>query len=630
MKKTKVLIDGEEVSVGIHDGLNVFILGGRTYTFDRKSHVAFMIFEGLIDVVKKKMIITMSGEKVVIYKLECVDKKTGETFDLGWVDSHQLETGRYIMDRTHGRVFYIPKHKDLVAQSVTIFPSDALMSDPSEVGTELAGFQEIDRVEYYSTEGGSITKDGYSYAVKAVLNTSSGTHCIDLPPPVAEIRDASSLLVWLSLRFNDKTLGYLMLAILGRSICTKWIPIDIAFILIGPTGSMKTVVMELLLSAVGYSNGDGRHITATFNSTSKGIWVLASVMQNSIFLVDDLTLKDAEGKLVPANVRNVRVSLTNDLVRNFMSGASYTKLSQGGAVNSAKPINSPLVMTAEHKIPGLEESVAGRLLVESIAKGDINTEVLSECQHPEVKAQVREIYSTLVQQALKLSEKNVNGLKKMYKDGRDEYRLEGYHEHHSRLPEQLSSLKLGLHFVLKTLKSRGAIGQDDYKTMMDEGISLFKKLANRQPELKKIDGDLTAHSEVVGPDQIIAGLEAILGSGKAHLATNAGKPPKRYQASLGWKNDKPSGVRIGYVDKSEKNQIFVLSGALLEKFSSLEGAAVFGEVSMKQMAKGLKQAGYLEMESLGSARNTVRRKFGGKQGHYYCIRYSWGNRAKAK
>ena len=244
--------------------------------------------------------------------------------------------------------------------------------------------------------------------------------------------------------------------------------IEPAFILwlYGQTGARKSTIAALFLSHFGDSNE--KSPPASFKDTENGLEKKGFLAKDTLLLVDDYH------PTADKQHANKMLKIAQELLRAYGDRIGRTRMRADTSLREGFPPRGLCLVTGED-IPEGGQSTSARLLTLEMSAGDINMDVLNNCQRhkKELAVAMRGYLSWLANQLDEL----IPILKTNFLELRQEAYVEGQH---GRLPEAVAWLTIGLRMGLEYAVRTGTMSDKDKNTLLSSGWNIFKELSEQQ------------------------------------------------------------------------------------------------------------------------------------------------------
>jgi hypothetical protein len=469
------------------------------------------------------------------------------------------------------------------------------------------GWRPIGETWYYLHGAGAIGPDGLVTEVQVSLPDALAGFELPAPPEGEELAAAVRASLGLLDGLAPGRIAFPLLAAVCRAALGDC---DFSVHLAGPTGVFKSE-----LTALGqqhYGPGlDARHLPGSWSSTGNALEGLAFAAKDALLSVDDFAPTGSSHDVQRFHREADR------LLRAQGNRAGRLRMRPDATVRAAKPPRGLILSTGEDTPRG--QSLRSRLLVVEVSPGDVNAERLTACQRDAAAGlYARSLAGFLRWLAPRYGD--VRGrLRQEQAALRDEAKADGQH---ARTPGIVADLALGLRHFLDFGQEARAVTPAEAATLWDRGWKALTEAAAEQ----------ATHISAAEPTTVFLRLLlAVLGSGRAHVATPDGNQPGRAEA-WGWRLKtvgtgehardewQPQGRRIGWVDEPH---LYLEPDAAFAEAQRLAGEQ--GEslpVSVRTLNKRLHERGLLAAVEAhaGKTRYAVRRTLEGQRRDVICLR----------
>jgi hypothetical protein len=261
------------------------------------------------------------------------------------------------------------------------------------------------------------------------------------------------------------------------------------------------------------------------------------------------------------------------------------------------PPRGLIVATGEDLPRG--QSLQARLVVVQIAPGEINISQLTEAQASAEIGTYAQVMAAFTQRLARLAD--AGKLHSRLDARRKELRAEAIKGSHTRMPDNIASLMVGVEEFLDFAAENGAIAETERSELQASAWAALSKQANMQA------------SQVAGTDpasRFVSLIAAAVSAKSAHIARIIGGAPVRATA-LGWDHRGSgshthllaNGPTIGWIEGDDLYLEPETAMACAKRLAREQGNEL--PFSNGRIQKGLQEAGLLKSTEPG--RNTVRK-----------------------
>ena len=270
-----------------------------------------------------------------------------------------------------------------------------------------------------------------------------------------------------------------------------------------------------------------RRLPGSWSSTANALEGYAFTLKDTLFVIDDFLAKGSKYDIAKIHREADRI------LRAQGNRSGRQRMRADATLRPTKPPRCLILSTGEDIPRG--QSLRARILVVEVSKGNLNWELLSQCQ---VDAQ-EGIYAQVMSSYIAWIANNHPEISKELRDCaeclREEMSRSGMHR---RTMHITINLILGWAFFLMFAMETQSLTSERAET-------LFRECQDTLEELMKRQEDYHAASEPA--QRFITLLRAALTSGKAHVGDLVGETPT--DGNLwGWQGDIPQGPRVGWID----------------------------------------------------------------------------------
>jgi hypothetical protein len=441
----------------------------------------------------------------------------------------------------------------------------------------------------YLTASGGIGTKGLNEEARCELQGSLAD--FSLPAPV----DPRTLgLADLLAAFRDVQKDGVGLVLLGgvmRAALCHFMPATCSIYLQGTTGTYKSAFAGVLQGFWG-TKFEGAHLPANWSSTGNALEKTAFLAKDALLIVDDFVARGTRQEVARTHANAER------LLRAQGNQAGRSRMTATAELRNAFHPRGIVLATGEDVPNG--HSLQARLVIINVARGTIDTEVLSGLQKLTRDGVLTKIMACFVQWVAIESKRNalLECIDMELHCAREIIGSSG----HARTQDNLANLVMGLRVFLDFAEDAGEIGHETKETFMDAATTAARKVADLQAAIDHEASDAQRFVDL---------MRAAVSSGKAHIEHSRGGKPDNSRA-LGWREvdtgvangtrTEAMGSRIGWVDGDALYIDPTTSLSVVKSLSSVLDNHLGS--SDRAIAKGLREAGLLSQFDKG--RNTAK------------------------
>lgn len=362
--------------------------------------------------------------------------------------------------------------------------------------------------------------------------------------------------------------------------------------LIGKTGVKKSTLASLILSFFGdFTNTD---LPISFKDTANSIIEQTFILKDVLTVIDDF---HPSNKLDEQNLnKNAQT-----IMRAYGDRIGKNRLKSDSTLMVAKPPRGNAILTGE-SAPDISESGTARYITVELKKGDINTEKLTELQElarqdtfkTVMSFYIRWLYFTVNTYGEK---KYSNQLRNKFVEYRKLFCNHFEKENiniHSRIPEALSHLLLGLETFFDCIKNYKIMTEEEKENILLEFIHILIELAKEQTQ--NVIQDKPSIKFITKLNSLLESKQAIVLDTKSYM----------YAGGTGF---------IGYEDDNYYYLIPDISHKMVKKLCEEQGESF--PTSYKSLLAHLKDDDFIEV---ASDSNTKQLRLGNKNNRYIWIK----------
>lgn len=409
------------------------------------------------------------------------------------------------------------------------------------------GWAEIDGRRVFLSSTGALGADGMDEGTAVDLGTEKlNRYALPVPDEARAVDAVKASLALLDLG-PDK--------VMAPQLCATYrapLPLQPETTLwtFGGTGAFKSHIAALCAQHFG-PELTVRGFPTGWQSTANAMEGIAFQLANVLMVVDDYVPQAAATKTDLAKL-NEKVER---LVRGAANSAGRSRMRVDGTVRPELYPRAQVVCTGEDVPPG--QSLQARTNLVEIVKGDVTSDRLTPAQRTAdegVYAQAMAGYVQWLAAQYETTDDWPAQLKAELGEGRDAVAKDV--SGHSRAPEAVAGLLLGLRWFLRYARQIGAITQEEWTAIYQRcRTALLDSSAVQAAETK------TLSAEAI----YLKAIRTALTSGRAYLAdlNSDGVPPQTEATHWGWARDDTDrlsarGEKIGWVSGTD---IFLDPGA---------------------------------------------------------------------
>lgn len=402
------------------------------------------------------------------------------------------------------------------------------------------GWAEIDGRRVFLTHTGALGADGMDESTAVDLGTEKlNRYALPSPDRAQAVAAARASLALLDLG-PDK--------VMAPQLCATYrapLPLQPETTLwtFGGTGAFKSHIAALFAQHFG-PELTVRGFPAGWQSTANAIEGIAFQLANVLMVVDDYVPQAAATKTDLAKL-NEKVER---LVRGAANSAGRSRMRVDGTVRPELYPRAQVVCTGEDVPPG--QSLQARTSLVEIVKDDVTSERLTPAQKAAdegVYAQAMAGYVQWLAAHYENAEDWPAQLKAELAKGRDAVAKDV--RGHSRAPEAVAGLLVGLRWFLRYARQIGAITKEEWEEIYERSkAALLDGSAVQSAETRSLSAEAI----------YLKAIRTALTSGRAYLTdlTSDGVPPRTEATRWGWALDDTErltarGEKIGWVSGTD-------------------------------------------------------------------------------
>ena len=477
-------------------------------------------------------------------------------------------------------------------------------SDPETVQLcQHTGWAQCDDELLYLTDSGGIGAGGLNPDARCELQGPLGD--FSLPAPVdPRTLDLEGILEAFRDLQKDGTALVLLGAAMRAALC-HFQPATCSVYLQGTTGTFKSAAAGVLQGFWG-SKFDGANLPANWSSTGNALEKTAFLAKDCLLVVDDFVARGTRQEVAYTHRNAER------LLRAQGNQSGRSRMTAKAEIRNAFYPRGIVMCTGEDVPNG--HSLQARLVIINVARGAIDTSILSQLQRLSRSRHLATIMASFVKWLA--AEAKANKLAEAI-----DMALECDHENigsggHARTQDNLANLLTGLRVFLDFAEDTAEISSSKVQEFMDSATNAARNLAAMQASIDQEASDAQRFLELI---------RVAVSSGKAHIESKFGGEPENPR-TLGWRKvetyggfrSEAMGSRIGWADK---DAIYIDPGASLSIVKAI-ASSLDNHLGSSQLAigKSLSEAGLLTQHEKG--RNTAKVSILGHRPNVFVLRIS--------
>ena len=400
-------------------------------------------------------------------------------------------------------------------------------------------------------------------------------------------------------------MALLLLGTVMRAPLCHFQPATCSVYLQGTTGTYKSAIAGVLQGFYG-PKFDGAHLPANWSSTGNALEKTAFLAKDCLLVVDDFVARGTRQEVAYTHRNAER------LLRAQGNQSGRSRMTSKAEIRNAFYPRGIVLATGEDVPNG--HSLQARMVLISIAKGDIDTQVLSKLQKTVRDGMLATVMATFIQWLA--TEVKDDKLVEFIETTTDCYRQNIGTGGHARMQDNLANLLSGLRAFLDFAEEAGEVSS----SKIEECFTLASKAAANLAALQK-----SIDKEASDAQRFIELIQIAVASGKAHFECKDGGQPSNPRP-MGWREvetntgvrSEAMGSRIGWADD---DTIYLDPGASLSIVKAIS-SSLDNHLGSSQMAigKSLREAGLLKQHETG--RNTAKVSIIGSRKNVYALELS--------
>ena len=561
---------------GIFNPPDYFVKDNKTYRIfykkDEECHQLLANFQGKIIEEQNHDDGVSNTKHFLIEATNCFGEKrrisvlSSEFSSMSWVE-HKLGA-RFIIE---------PRVKDYLRAAIQKLSMETKISNLFAY----TGFVEIDRNLVYLMPNGCLDEGGLSSDVVATIS-------LQAPPPYGFPKrmgkftpEEKKCFIELLMRVAEPDIAIPLLIAPFRAVLSHFLPCDFSLYLEGPSGSKKSSLVAIPLAFFG-KGFDRKSLTTNWTGTVNAIEAILHIFKDTLIVIDDFAPRGSSHDVARMNQSADRI------FRNVGNQGARARLTSTAKLRPSY-LNRGLVAATGEDLP-TGHSIHARIIPISIDKKSVDVSVLSELQNICSKGVPNEILSDFILWILKNNKHIQATIGEHLSRLRQKYMKLGSH---SRFPENMANLGLGLIFFKQFCESSELLNKSEMKQVEKLWIESLKLLAAKEQRLFTINEPA---------DHFIELLKGAFQSNLGYLADKKTGDEPSSPSLFGWRStgDKAarkihysaSGIlKVGWVDADNAYLLPDAALAAAKRFGNSIGENF--ALQKRTLHKRLADAGYL-------------------------------------
>lgn len=466
------------------------------------------------------------------------------------------------------------------------------------------GWAQFDDELLYLTASGGICTSGLNEGARCELQGPLAD--FSLPAPVDPRTLGLEEILGAFRDVQKDGIGLVLLGAVMRATLCHFQPSTCSVYLQGTTGTFKSAIAGVLQGFWG-TKFDGAHLPANWSSTGNALEKTAFLAKDALLIVDDFVARGTRQEVARTHASAER------LLRAQGNQTGRSRMTSKAELRNAFHPRGIVLATGEDIPNG--HSLQARLVIINVARGAIDTVVLSGLQKLVRKGTLAKVMSGFVQWLA--TESKRNALLEFLDVALEIGRLDIGSSGHARTQDNLANLLMGLRVFLDFVEDAEEMTHETKEMFMVAATAAARTLADLQAAIDREASDAQRFVEL---------MRAAISSGKAHVEHCRGGQPDNSRA-MGWrevdmgisgKRLEAMGTRIGWVNGDE---LYIDPNASLTVIKALaSGLDNHLGSSERAIAKSLREAGLLLKCDRG--RNTNKISVMGARRSVYVFRMS--------
>ncbi len=402
------------------------------------------------------------------------------------------------------------------------------------------GWRKLGNEYAYLHGGGALGHDGAVEGIEVDLGEAGlKDYFLEIPTSRSQAKSAIATSLKL-LDLAPKVISAPLLAGTFLAPLGQAIKIDFSLFLVGLTGTRKSELASLAQSFWG-AEFRGKNLPANWSSTSNSLEKICFLAKDALTVVDDFNPVGSQYDI------NAYHKKADQLLRGQGNQAGRQRMNADGTL---RPTFYPrgLILGTGEDIPR-GQSLRARMLVLEVQPPDVDLDVLTELQVARDDGVLAQAMAAFVQWLAPQMDTLADTLPDRKQVLRQEALEAG--KAHSRTPDIIASLMIGVEMFLRFATDHGAITKDQAGTLWTVCQDAIREAAIRQANIQEEECPVQRFLELLG---------SAMSGGSAHLEGIKGGMPQVTPEAYGWretttivnnnqvKDHRPFGKRVGWVD----------------------------------------------------------------------------------
>jgi hypothetical protein len=394
----------------------------------------------------------------------------------------------------------------------TAVQSFSLAASEQRVYTH-TGWRQVDGRWLYLNAGAAIGQSGAVPDVNIRLSGPLARYELQIPAGPDQLTRA----VRASLRLLELGPPAIAFPLAAARSCSIFGGANCAIHLSGATGNFKSERAALEQQHFG-AGLNSRNLPGSWASTANALETLAFLAKDAVLVIDDFAPQGSAVEIARMHAAADRV---------FRAAGNHSgrgRLDATAKLRDVKPPRSMIISTGEEVPNG--QSIRARLLILELAKGEINADLLSQCQRDAAAGLYAQAMGGFVQWVAAKYEDLRAGLSRKLMESRAVAVQAGNSSAHARTADITATLCAGFELYLQFAEQCGAIDAGERERLENDCRTALAQAAAAQSGMQAASDPAIRFIDLVA---------ACLSSGRAHLAGPDGTAPARAPEACGWR-----------------------------------------------------------------------------------------------
>jgi hypothetical protein len=460
------------------------------------------------------------------------------------------------------------------------------------------GWRQIEGNWGYLTGCGAITAEGFNTDVQVGLPAGIESFDLQARPGADDVEEAITASLRM-LELAPAEIAIPIVAAIWRAPLGEGCPLDFSVFLEGRTGTRKSEVAALAQGHFGVGF-HGKNLPGSWSSTDNALEKQAFLAKDAVFVVDDFNPVGTQADV------NAFHRKADRILRGQGNQAGRLRMRSNVTLRPSYFPRGLIIATGEALPRG--ESLRARMLILEFGPSSVDLDVLTEMQNANVQGLLAKAMGAFIRWLAP----QIDDLKEELPKRKVALRqlAVAAEKAHSRTPDIVASLMLGLELFATFAVEVGVLAQEEATNLKEKGLEAIMAAASKQGVL------LTEQCPCARFLELLAGA---LAAGRCHIEALSGGAPASLAGACGWRSFpvpsaggtshelRPQGNRVGWTDGQGVYLLPDMAFSTVQGIGASQGASM--PIGIRDLQKRLLDKGLVAAHEPGLA--TKRMSIGG-------------------